>query len=222
MKTIVLLKRGEAGEIAQKSIEDFIQRDNYNPPEEKLIVYDCKTDINKMNLNYDLLISMNYDKRITAPLEREIPCFNIHLSPLPKYAGYNQFYWAIRNDEKNWGITLHQIVYEFDKGDIAQQITFPISQGETARSLFDKSLKYIPILIDKNIEELLYAKKINLVPQDLSKRTFNTKNSVNFDEEINFDGSESCWREIRARYFPPLPSPKIKTSNTNQYETYIK
>jgi methionyl-tRNA formyltransferase len=197
MNKILLLKRGELGEIVERNLRRYDLRS-----------LDCSTDINKIDMEADLIISAGYDKRILKPLG-VIPCFNIHLSPLPRYAGFNPFYWAIKNDEKEWAITLHEAVLSFDTGDIVSQPQFPISLGDTARSLYDRALSHVEPMLNNSIE-LILSGSFPRMKQDLTKRTYYKKESVNYSQPVIFDDSQESWKEIRARYFPPFELPKIE------------
>jgi methionyl-tRNA formyltransferase len=208
MKNILLLGNGELVKTVERIITDFINRDPYNPPLETLAVKNNDFDVNKETVITDLLISAGYNKRIVLPLKNKVFCINVHLSPLPRYAGFNPLYWAIKNDEKEWGITLHKIEEEFDTGPIISQITFPVSTGDTARSLYDKSLEKVSLLFSC-LERLLYFQgNITTKPQDLTKRTFFKKKDVDFSLPITFDGTEESYRELRARFFPEKMSYK--------------
>jgi len=55
---------------------------------------------------------------------------NYHDSPLPKYAGINSTTWAILNNEKSHGITLHQITAGIDDGDIVAQSIINTETGK--------------------------------------------------------------------------------------------
>ena len=55
---------------------------------------------------------------------------NYHDSPLPRYAGVNSTTWAILNNEKQHGVTLHKIVSGIDEGDIAAQSLIAIEKDE--------------------------------------------------------------------------------------------
>lgn len=46
---------------------------------------------------------------------------NIHYSLLPKYRGYHSTVWAIINDEKYLGLTIHEMSEYIDDGDIIYQ-----------------------------------------------------------------------------------------------------
>ena len=82
---------------------------------------------------------------------------NIHYALLPKYRGFASLNWAIINNEKEAGVTLHYLAKEVDNGDIVAQQSFEIKETDTIRDLFVKADKialelvrsYIP-LIEKN------------------------------------------------------------------------
>jgi methionyl-tRNA formyltransferase len=43
---------------------------------------------------------------------------NLHLAPLPEYRGCNQFSFAIMDEAKEFGATIHQIDTRIDHGDV--------------------------------------------------------------------------------------------------------
>ena len=71
----------------------------------------------------------------------EIPhygCINIHGSLLPKYRGAAPIQWAVLNGEKETGVTSMLMDKGLDTGDMLIKRVIPISEDETAGSLFDK------------------------------------------------------------------------------------
>jgi methionyl-tRNA formyltransferase len=52
---------------------------------------------------------------------------NLHNSPLPKYRGVNPINWALKNGERNHGVSIHRIDGGIDTGDIYSQILFGIN-----------------------------------------------------------------------------------------------
>ena len=63
---------------------------------------------------------------------------NFHDAPLPRYAGLNATSWALMGQEKNHGVTWHEMTPAVDAGRIVRQTTFAIGPGETAFSLNTK------------------------------------------------------------------------------------
>lgn len=109
----------------------------------------------------------------------EIPvygCINVHGSLLPKYRGAAPIQWAVINNEATTGVTIQQMVYELDAGDILLAEEIILAPNETAGSLYDRlsimsgnlvveTLKRIELkAIDpkpQNHEEATYAKMLD-------------------------------------------------------------
>jgi methionyl-tRNA formyltransferase len=75
----------------------------------------------------DLAISVTYDKIIKSNfIERCGRIINIHNGPLPKYRGVNPINWALKNNERKHGVTIHEITPGIDNGPIVAQAMFDI------------------------------------------------------------------------------------------------
>jgi methionyl-tRNA formyltransferase len=57
--------------------------------------------------------------------------FNVHGALLPAYRGANPTQWALLNDERETGVTIHVMTEEFDAGDIVAQRRVPIRFDDT-------------------------------------------------------------------------------------------
>jgi methionyl-tRNA formyltransferase len=71
----------------------------------------------------DLFISMSFDQ-IFGEKMRKIPplsIINCHAGKLPFYKGRNVLNWALINDEKEFGITVHYVNEGIDTGNIILQ-----------------------------------------------------------------------------------------------------
>lgn len=89
----------------------------------------------------DLFVSMSFNqifksRLITLPRLKTINC---HAGKLPFYRGRNVLNWALINDEKEFGITVHYIDAGIDTGDILKQITVPITDEDTYATLLEKA-----------------------------------------------------------------------------------
>jgi methionyl-tRNA formyltransferase len=60
---------------------------------------------------------------------------NFHDGPLPRYAGLNAPAWALLNNEREHGVTWHEMTARVDAGRIAKQVKFPLAGDETALDL---------------------------------------------------------------------------------------
>jgi methionyl-tRNA formyltransferase len=57
--------------------------------------------------------------------------FNVHGALLPAYRGANPTQWALLNDERETGVTIHCMTGEFDAGDIVGERRVPIHFTDT-------------------------------------------------------------------------------------------
>jgi methionyl-tRNA formyltransferase len=77
---------------------------------------------------------------------------NLHMAPLPEYRGSNQFSFAIIEEKKEFGATIHLIDTGIDHGDILFQKRFPIPENCWVNDLY----------------QLTYRSALNLFKQTLS------------------------------------------------------
>src|SRR4051812_6354279 len=56
-------------------------------------------------------------------------CVNLHMAPLPEYRGANQFTFAILDEKKEFGTTIHKIDARIDHGDILFEKRFLIPEN---------------------------------------------------------------------------------------------
>lgn len=86
---------------------------------------------------FDYLFSIVHLNIIPEDILNLATCMaiNYHDGPLPAYAGINAPSWAIINDEKNHGISWHQMLASVDEGDLLYQEIIPIDSDETAFTL---------------------------------------------------------------------------------------
>lgn len=98
--------------------------------------------VNKMKLyNSDLFVSMSFNQifkseMINLPKYKAINC---HAGKLPFYRGRNILNWALINDEKEFGITVHYLDEGIDTGDIILQETYPITDEDDYNTLLTRA-----------------------------------------------------------------------------------
>lgn len=90
--------------------------------------------------SWDLFIVIAYgkilpEKLITLPKHGTI---NLHYSLLPKYRGATPVESAILHGDLETGITIQQMAYTLDSGDIITQIEIPIAPDDTTLTLRKK------------------------------------------------------------------------------------
>jgi methionyl-tRNA formyltransferase len=101
------------------------------------------TDFRELVLpfNCDLFVSMSFNQIFGKEIASLPPMgtINCHAGKLPFYRGRNILNWALINDEKSFGITVHFIDEGIDTGDIILQRDYPISDADDYATLLNVS-----------------------------------------------------------------------------------
>jgi len=91
--------------------------------------------------NAEIFVSMSFDQIFKAETYN-IPVFktiNCHAGKLPYYRGRNILNWALINDEKEFGITVHYVDEGIDTGDIILQDIYPITDEDDYGTLLNRA-----------------------------------------------------------------------------------
>ena len=89
----------------------------------------------------DLFVSMSFnqifkEEIINLPKYKTINC---HAGKLPFYRGRNILNWALINDEKEFGITVHYVDEGIDTGDIILQRSYLITDNDNYATLLERA-----------------------------------------------------------------------------------
>lgn len=121
-----------------KTLKDYAKQNNIDYLKHKNV--NSKEFISNIaKYNCDLFVSMSFDQIfktqiINLPKYKAINC---HAGKLPFYRGRNVLNWALINDEKEFGITVHFIDEGIDTGDIILQKSFEITDQDNYKSLLN-------------------------------------------------------------------------------------
>jgi len=127
--------------------------------------------------------------------------FNIHGSLLPKYRGRAPHIWAIINNEKKTGITIHELTLECDAGDIYFQKEIPIKNSDTGGAILNKYIYHYPKIINQFLL-FLSKQKIYPIKQNNNLSTYYEKRSPE-DGKIVWDWQrERIYNWVRALAHP--------------------
>lgn len=138
-------------------------------------IYDAVVDkiredvvLSKHPVDAALLICIGYPWTIRKETiaKYKYGVINVHTSLLPKYRGRHPVDWAMENQEREVGITVHYIQDEtIDTGDIILQDSVSYVVGEGYDSLIAKLAKKAPritaIAILQILDGLAYRRKQN-------------------------------------------------------------
>jgi len=120
----------------------------------------------------DIILSVCFRDMIPERILRlaRSAALNMHPAYLPKYRGRCPVNWAIINDEKFTGVTLHHMVRRADAGDIVGQTRVSIDPRETALSLHLKLAVQAAVLL-QDYWPLVVNGNAPRAPQDESEAT---------------------------------------------------
>lgn len=105
----------------------------------------------------DFIFSFYY-RRLLCQAILDVPgrgALNLHGSLLPRYRGCAPVNWALINGETRTGVTLHYMIRRPDAGDIVAQVPVPITEQDTALSLYGKIEQAARRLLDDTLRLLL-------------------------------------------------------------------
>jgi methionyl-tRNA formyltransferase len=161
----------------------------------------------------DILYSVQYHhilKQEHISKARQI-ALNLHMAPLPEYRGSNQFSFAILEDKKEFGTTIHCIDPRIDHGDILFEERFPIPANCWIHELYDLTEAASLSLFKETLPDILTGEYI-LTPQQTLESKRGT--SLHYRREMsNIKQIDLSWdkekidRHIRATSMPGFEPP---------------
>ena len=95
-----------------------------------------------LKLNPDVILVGSWGEKIKKATYDipKIATINAHPSLLPKYRGPNPYFWTIRNQEKESGVTFHLVDENLDTGAILAQEVIKIYPSDTGASLKQRTV----------------------------------------------------------------------------------
>jgi len=119
----------------------------------------------------DLYLLCCYPFILPMDVFRKHKIINYHNSLLPKYRGLHAFVWALLNDEKEVGYTLHQVNEKIDGGPIWYQAKRQVNDSDDINDLFEWINEHFPCHAPKGILDVLDG-RIHPKPQDHSQASY--------------------------------------------------
>ena len=172
-------------------------------------------DLNELlSLEFDILFSVQYHailKKEHIECAKEI-AFNLHLAPLPEYRGCNQFSFAILNEDREFGATIHRLECGIDSGDIVFEKRFEIPRDCFVDELVELANEAGFKLFCENLEKMLKGEYV-LTPQNCIKtlrREFHLRNEIEALKCVDLQaagGGALIEKIIRATAMPGFEPP---------------
>lgn len=159
----------------------------------------------------DLFVSMSFNQIFRKEIINlpRLKTINCHAGKLPFYRGRNILNWALINDEKEFGITVHYVDEGIDTGDIILQRVYPISENDDYATLLERSYIECANILYESIR-LFVDDKVNRVKQS-------DKHSVGFYCSQRKQGDEVLdWNQTSREVFNFIraiccPGPQART-----------
>jgi methionyl-tRNA formyltransferase len=148
---------------------------------------------------------------------------NLHMAPLPEYRGSNQFSFAILEDKKEFGTTIHQIDPRIDHGDILFQKRFPIPDHCWINDLYELTFDASKTLFTDTLQHIVTG-EYQPISQASLEGQYGT--SLHYRNEIaDIKQIDLSWdaarieRHIRATSMPGFEPPNCLINNQKVYFT---
>ncbi len=160
---------------------------------------------NLISLNADLIVTAAYGQFVGTKLLKSprYKAINCHASLLPKYRGGAPIHEAIKQGEKETGVSIMYMEKKMDAGDVLSVVKVPILDSDTSGTMFEKLSFVARDLLMETIPNLIEG-KITPIPQDEALATF-AYNITNEEKELDFTKpAKDVFNHIRA--YNPTPT----------------
>lgn len=177
-------------------------------------IYDDLDSLTNLN-DVDYILSVQYHKILRRDHINvaNVLAVNLHMAPLPEYRGCNQFSYALIDQARLFGTTLHVLDEKIDGGDIIAEDRFEIPEGAFVKDLYRQTVERSVALFELEIGNIVKG-DFKVIPQKelMMNRgaSFHLRSDINEINVIhdNWD-AEKKKLYFRATYFPPFEPPKL-------------
>jgi methionyl-tRNA formyltransferase len=114
----------------------------------------------------ELTLSWFYPRKIpSAYLQSPRGAWGFHPSLLPRWRGPDPYFWAIRAGDPDTGVTVHQLMPEYDEGPIARVERVPICADDNAVRLSRKLDRLALTMLVEFAQHVRQAGTVDAAPQ---------------------------------------------------------
>lgn len=159
----------------------------------------------------DLIITAAYGQIMPGILFKEASAVNIHGSILPEYRGGAPIQYSLFNGDSKTGITLMEMIYKMDAGDIIDQSIIEIDDNDNYGTLSEKLSIVGRDLLKNRLPDLL-NKKYKSYPQNEDEVSFAFTLKYE-DEKLDFNQS-ATFNHNRVRGLTPNIGAHFYHNNT--------
>ncbi|MFA5692762.1 MAG: methionyl-tRNA formyltransferase [Acholeplasmataceae bacterium] len=174
--------------------------------------FNIKDDYQKiLDLKPKLIITAAYGQIIPKVIFDNIKSINIHGSLLPKYRGGAPIQYALFNGDLKTGITIMEMIYKMDAGNIIYQEEISIDKDDDYLSLSNK----LSLLGKKMLKEKLPTILNNHHPSIIQKEDLVTYSpTLKYEDEALDFKKEASYNHNRIRGLSPNVGAHFKINGT--------
>ena len=161
----------------------------------------------------DILYSVQYHTILKPDHLRRArqAAVNLHMAPLPEYRGSNQFTFALLDEKKEFGTTIHLMAPGIDNGPIIFQKRFPIPENCWVNELYERTFKESVKLFKYTLGHIISGNYQPIDQQDLVAKfgtSLHYRKEMSDLKEISLDWpKEKIELRIRATSMPGFEPP---------------
>ena len=181
---------------AKKYNINYLKYENINSKEfiEKVSKYKC-----------DLFVSMSFNQIFKSEIINlpKYKIINCHAGKLPFYRGRNILNWALINDEKEFGITVHYVDEGIDTGDIILQRSYKITDEDSYKTLLERAYTSCADILYDTIKIFKKGIPLSIKQKDINPVGFYCSQRKIGDEILNWNQtSREIFNFVRAICHP--------------------
>lgn len=162
-------------------------------------------------LSCDMFVSMSFNQIFKGDILSLPPLktINCHAGKLPFYRGRNILNWALINDEKEFGVTVHYVDEGIDTGDIILQNCYSISDSDSYATLLERSYIYCAETLIAAIKAIQTGNVQTINQNTIHPTGFYCPQRRSGDEKLNWNqSSREIFNFVRAIC---KPGPEART-----------
>lgn len=181
--------------------------------EDKLLqaIHQTKPDV-VLSVQYPWILS----SRVIEALDGKI--INLHNGKLPDYRGHHSISHALLNRETTYTSTLHWIAPEVDRGRCIDTEIIEIFPGDTAKSLWSRSIGACIALVERLLDRAQTTQDIPYGSPIGSGGRFYSRTMLDSLKRVSVDASADQMALIaRACHFPPYEPAYIDVGGPKIY-----
>jgi methionyl-tRNA formyltransferase len=156
----------------------------------------------------DIIYSVQHHELLKAAhiQKAAVITVNLHLAPLPEYRGCNQFSFAIMDEVREFGVSIHEIDTRIDHGALLFEERFSVPADCWVQHLYELTFSAGLRLFQTSAKDLIQGKYKKVPQSDLLQ---SRKESLHFRKEIQdlkyidlTQSKEEIEKRLRATYMP--------------------